>query len=395
MIQNTMVTENMILISQSNTTLSGIMISNITSSMDMIYMISISDSRFSVYNVTYSDSSIRFLNSDYSTGSVNMIDASDINTTSLITIRSCTLTNMMNYNINNIEITKEYAINIIESTIESIENCTFMNVSMSVFSFTDSNITRTTMVEISNSLSGFYFENTNSWEMTQISILNCGSASFLRSAGIHTSTSNFTLTNSTFANNLADSGTGIKIDCPPRSKCESTISNCTFSNNVARTEGGAISYNLERPMISMIEFIDNIAPYGSDISSYPTKIIQMSTMSNKIYIENIGSGVVYSENLVLALIDNENQIMTTNNESAVKIQPISQDDRVTGANTAIFTQGIATFGSLELTSSPGAQNISYEISSSIINQEQLTYGVGITDNNRNEYENRIIASFRY
>ena len=145
----------------------------------------------------------------------------------------------------------------------------------------------------------------------------------------------------------------------------------------------------------MIEFIDNVAPYGADISSYPTKIIQMSTNGNKIYIEDVGSGVVYNQDLVLALIDNENQIMTSDNKSAVKIQPLSQNDRVIGSNTAMFTQGIATFDSLKLTSSPGAKNILFDISSSIINQEKLIYGVGLTDTNRDQYENRIIASFRY
>ena len=217
MIINTNITENMILISQSNTTLSGLTIRNITSSMSTNCMISISDSSFSVYDITYSNSSVKFLVSDYSDGSVNMLDISDINTTSLITIRSCKMSSLANYNMDDIQISDSYAIDIIESNIESIENCTFMDISMSVFSITNSNITSTTIVDISNSLSGFYLENTNSQNMTQIRISNCGSASFMKSAGIHSLLSNLTLTNSTFTDNLADIGTGIRIDCPPRS----------------------------------------------------------------------------------------------------------------------------------------------------------------------------------
>ena len=45
-----------------------------------------------------------------------------------------------------------------------------------------------------------------------------------------------------------------------------------FSNNVAVTSGGAFYYPNYWPEMENISFVNNSAPYGSDIGSLPIKI---------------------------------------------------------------------------------------------------------------------------
>lgn len=47
-----------------------------------------------------------------------------------------------------------------------------------------------------------------------------------------------------------------------------------FINNVASKQGGAINWKYKQPVVYNNNiFMNNVAPYGSNISSYPTRLL--------------------------------------------------------------------------------------------------------------------------
>jgi hypothetical protein len=52
------------------------------------------------------------------------------------------------------------------------------------------------------------------------------------------------------------------------------INNTYFNQNHAEIQGGSITYNRVKPIIDeeTVIFMNNIAPYGKDLSSYPFKL---------------------------------------------------------------------------------------------------------------------------
>ena len=71
--------------------------------------------------------------------------------------------------------------------------------------------------------------------------------------------------------------------------CSFELDSCSFINNSATYSGGAIMYNLYRPIMTNLTFSGNTATYGSDIASYPIKIIIQNSTSDTVHLENVGS----------------------------------------------------------------------------------------------------------
>jgi len=82
--------------------------------------------------------------------------------------------------------------------------------------------------------------------------------------------SNISVSNCIFDDNRAVKGGAINIQCSLL--CSSILSNNSFLNNQASISGGALTYSSPRPLLVNNTFRNNSAPYGNDISSFPTKI---------------------------------------------------------------------------------------------------------------------------
>ena len=192
------------------------------------------------------------------------------------------------------------------------------------------------------------------------------SRSIFRGA-IYSEFSNFTLTNSSFTNNLAINGPAISVIWTSKDSWDTTIINNTFQNNKAISKGGAIYYNLNRPIMSDNIFINNSAAYGQNIGSYPIRIVVNSTRQGSAYLRDVGSGIEYNDNLIFALVDHDDQTMILDNESTFKVSPISLNSSLTGTDYAKVNKGVASFSGLTFNSKPGDQNVTFRMTSKSIN----------------------------
>ena len=78
----------------------------------------------------------------------------------------------------------------------------------------------------------------------------------------------------------------MQLNCTESSNksCIFTIDGTTFNNNSAGIQGGAISYNQEKPLItSNVSYIGNTAIYGPNIASYSYKIVYDSKSVTKVW----------------------------------------------------------------------------------------------------------------
>ena len=91
-----------------------------------------------------------------------------------------------------------------------------------------------------------------------------------------------TIYNSSFTNNLASYGGGIALSCTSTLPWLSVLNNVAFKNNTSSKQGGAIYYDLYRPNMTNVIFINNTAPYGPNIASYPVKIVLANSNTTDI-----------------------------------------------------------------------------------------------------------------
>ena len=110
-----------------------------------------------------------------------------------------------------------------------------------------------------------------------------------------------------FENNEgSEVGGALSFECQSSLFCTSTLINVTFEKNKAINRGGAIYYDLYRPTMENITYIDNEAEYGPNIASYPVKI--SPTTPGEEILEGIVSGQTVPQTLTFSLMDHDDQI---------------------------------------------------------------------------------------
>ena len=159
-------------------------------------------------------------------------------------------------------------------------------------------------------------------------------------------------------------------------------------DNIATLQGGAISYDYRRPKFSNLSYSNNTALYGSDIASYPARIIMDEMMDQNIKFDNVSSGMTYSQTIKLLLVDYDNQVMNLVNNSQIKISPITNGARISGIDSASLVNGEAEFNNLQFIYAPGQTNILYSLSCSLIDNDKVSY-LNLPTNDT------ITVSFRY
>ena len=169
------------------------------------------------------------------------------------------------------------------------------------------------------------------------------------------------------------------------------ITQNTFRRNNGTKEGGAIYYDYNRPVISNNTFINNQASYGSNIASYPVKIVMRDSNTDHMSLESVGSGIKYENDLTLALLDYDNQEMVSNDQDLININPLDfTQSSILGTNYGQLKDGVTTFSDLTFINHPGHANVKFVATSNAIDTDkiQAIFGSQISDN-------QIDVSFRW
>ena len=182
---------------------------------------------------------------------------------------------------------------------------------------------------------------------------------------------NITVVNTIFIGNKAVTGAGIQARCLSSLPWFTILQNVTFQNNIASQNGGAIYYDQYRPEMTNVTFINNTAPSGPDISSYPVKVVLTGTNSSFINLTNVASGQTQDVNLKFSVVDYDNQLSTTTSGGRIIISSAVNNTSVLGLSSAGIVNGSATFTSLIFVANPGSTNVPFKISSNAIDSSIL------------------------
>ena len=189
-----------------------------------------------------------------------------------------------------------------------------------------------------------------------------------------------TIYNSSFSNNLASYGGGIVLSWKLKLPCLSVLNNVTFKNNISSRQGGAIYYDLYRPNMTNVIFINNTAPYGPNIASYPVKIVLANSNATDIVFNDVISGQEQEVDLSFHIVDYDNQLALLATSGRIVISQIIKGTSVFGRSTASIVDGVATFDKLIFNAPPGSKNIPFKISSTLIDSSKLIRQYGKLNN---------------
>jgi len=149
---------------------------------------------------------------------------------------------------------------------------------------------------------------------------------------------------------------------------------------------------MNRPTMTNNQFYNNSAVYGDNVASYPVKIVDSTTNSNKIIISNAVSGLQYSESITVKIVDFEGQVVNSENKNTFKISSSAQGSSIGGTDFAKITDGTAVFDNLFFVAEAGSKNIGYTLSTLAISRPIIEQILLPTD--EKEYSNTITALFR-
>ena len=393
-IKDTQITLDFISIVQSNATISNVNIQNISSNDNNGIFVTISSIAL-FENIQYVNSTLEFITSSFSTLSVNGLwSGGTSGAKTLIYARSCTIPQLDNIVLDTI-ITTSNLIQVIDSTVTVMKDNMLKNIPYTPISFKRSSISEIRNITVQNCTSGLFIGRTVINLLTLSKFEKCGGTTIMKGAALEIEKSNLTITESIFQENIASRGAAINIECAVNSQCSNSIINNTFTLNSATEKGGAILYNMNRPVFENNTFINNSALYGSNIASYATRIINMEDFLTKIEISEIASGMSYNKILKLALKDFDNQTMVLEHSNIAKISPITANASIEGIDYGKFRNGIATLQGLAFVSNPGTKNVEFSITSKAIDTTIISQILATTPEELKAYSTSLTANFRY
>lgn len=153
--------------------------------------------------------------------------------------------------------------------------------------------------------------------------------------------------------------------------------------------GGAIFYDLYRPVLDNNTFAHNSALYGPDIASYPVKIKLANSDSDEMVFTNVASGQTITPGIELSLVDFDDQIISTDYSSKITMSRIDSNTSIFGTTEVVVKGGIATFSDIALISKPSSENVAFKVSSPALDSQIINLS-----GKRSLNQINIIASFR-
>ena len=282
----------------------------------------------------------------------------------------------------------------VSSTVDLISNLTISNLDQYAIYMNSWNATMIDGLHISNTY-GIYVKSSNINKIANSKFENNGkgysslSQVSIKGGSMLFINSNFTIDSSLFYKNTANYGAGIYITCQFNPMCVTSISNTTFSNNYAQNSGGGFIYDLYRPTLSNIVFINNSALYGPNIASYPIKIKIGDTSINTVTVNDAVSGQV-TQAFTFNILDFDDQVITLDSVSKITVRPSTAGAQIDGKSIGVANAGVVYMDRVVLISMPGSTNVVFSVTPSTINVDiaKAVYG----DNYKLP---SIIANFRY
>lgn len=151
---------------------------------------------------------------------------------------------------------------------------------------------------------------------------------------------------------------------------------------------------MNRPQFSNNQYSNNSALYGVNIGSYAVRIVSKDTGNNLVSLNNIGSGIEYTGGITLSLVDYDDQEMVLENESTIKITPISANSSISGNDYSKVSAGVAEFPQITFVSKAGTVGKLYLLDSKAIDDSKVK--AITTDQEYKEiYASHLNVSFRY
>ena len=261
----------------------------------------------------------------------------------------------LNLQFNNFSVTAlttniKYMINVAKSQVDLIQSVVVNDVEASVMQISSSNVTD---INACNLTSSIHITQSSIGTFQNSRISNSGSNSVLFGGALLIENSNSTMRNMTFEHNVAQTGGAIHISCDAYDICQNVINNSTFSNNTAVKQGGAINYDFRRPELSNFTFNNNKAAYGSNIASYPVRIVNSVMMDESIILTNVTSGMTYHETIKMFLVDYDSQTMNLVSNNQIRISSVTNEARLKGVDYSVLVNGQANFENLQFVYGPG------------------------------------------
>lgn len=391
----------LILVTESTVLANNLETRDLISQSKGVQVLLISYSSPILSQLSHYDSNLKLAELLYWEGTISGIISSNVESNSLISLRQTNLTEMSDFNVITMKSWGTTSIQIQDSRILRLVDHSYDEVNQTAIYASNSWIGNIENVSILNSKAGISLFQSAIDLVTNMTINNWGGSESLKSGGIYSKSSNISISNSIFMNNKASVGAGLYVDCEVPNFCHTSISNSSFSNNTATVKGGAIFYNLQRPIMTNNIFSNNKAEYGKNIASYATRIVELGTLSNKLMLDNAISGIrlldkteANTKTLTLAVIDEDNQVMNIESGSAIFIEPYTLNYQVLGTSFAKTTNGIANLEGIIFVASPGLKDIEFKIDSNLLDKEQIKYGLSNINNNAEHYENKVTVTFR-
>ena len=363
---------------------------NITNSNKKQFILANLDSDFRINDVQYSDSSSILFSLRSSEMSANNLTFTNIvDTHYLFSLFSVSSAQISNFGATNSTSQLQNLIDVRYSAGINFSNFTLADVNSTVIAVSDSNITEMSGIDIQNSHKAFRIVKSKVSLIKDSVFIHNGAENSITGGAFQIYNSDVSIQNTSFNDNMADTGAGIHFNCNSMTLCNLSIDNSTFDSNSAETKGGAIYYGYNRPMLADMLFSNNSATYGPDLASYAVKIRIQGSDTETIVLDNIGSGIVNEEPFTLELLDFDNQVMILNNENQITISAMNRSQAsVSGANSRQLDSGVATFDSFIAIGDPGSKGVKFQASSKSISNAKVTQVHGTA------FDNLIDINFR-
>ena len=304
----------------------------------------------------------------------NLTFTSIIDTNYLFSLFSASSAQISNFEATNSTSLLQDLIDVRYSTGVTFSNFTLANVNNTVITVSNSYITEMSGMDIQNSLKAFYIVKSTVKLLKDSVFSHNGADGSTTGGAFQIYNSDVSIQNTSFSNNIADTGAGIHFDCNSMTLCNLLLVNSTFNSNGAVTKGGAIYYGFNKPVSTYMVFSNNSAPYGPDLASYAVKIRIQGSDTDVIVLDNLGSGIATEEVLILELLDFDNQVMVLNNEDQISISSLNRSiASVAGVSSRQLSRGAAAFDNFITTAEPGSKNIALHTNSKVISSKNSAF----------------------
>ncbi|CAI2361643.1 unnamed protein product [Moneuplotes crassus] len=404
-IENMSIESRLFRISESDLTIKNMTLSNLSCVNQAYEIFHLIKAYVEAESIVYSSSTCKLMSSGLSQVSLKELNSSSISLSNvpLITLQHSLdadlnndgkeiQTSIKDSSFSNISIAGGNLILIKVSEVADISSSSFTQISSQIFKIERSKISNIENVTFSQSRECLLATRSFIDNIHNSRFEGCGNSSITNGGAIRLIDSNSKINQSVFTHNKAKIGASISVKCSFGQTCSNKFTNLVFENNTASIMGGGIYYNLVRPIMNNITNIHNTAGYGPDIASYAVKIVQRGTQNNKVYLNNVGSGLKHEETLYFDLVDEDGQVMALENAYTLKI--LANDTGMSAKGTVFdrFEHGQAELGNLIFIGKIGLKNITYKLTSASINSKIINE---VLNNSEGEYNNIIDASFRY